>query len=107
MLPSPGLFLGAGTRKAFRLARCSNTFSRFPAGNKGKRSTNRDEGDDDDAASTGTTDTYGSVFDQWEVGTNNAASESRGGEAAGAGESSSSKAVDDFKDGVEMLTEKR
>jgi len=53
--------------------------------------------------STGTTDTYGSAFDQWEGAT----SESRGGEAAGAGESSSSKAVEDFKDGVEMLTEKR
>lgn len=53
--------------------------------------------------STATTDTYGSAFEQWD-GT---ASESRGGEAGGAGESSSSKAVDAFKDGVEMLTEKR
>eukprot|EP00903_Cladosiphon_okamuranus_P008426 g8099.t1 len=86
-------------------------------GNKGKKSSNinRDDfGDDDDAMSAmsaGTTDTYGSAFDFPEVnnvGGAGVASDDRGGEAAG-GEhgSSSSKAVDDFKDGVEMLTEKR
>lgn len=62
--------------------------------------------------STGTTDTYGSAFDYAEVNNNNgagggSASEGRGGEGAGGEDGSNSKAVDDFKDGVEMLTEKR
>lgn len=60
--------------------------------------------------STGTTDTYGSAFDYSEANNGaggGAASDGRGGEAAGGEDGGSSKAVDDFKDGVEMLTEKR
>lgn len=60
--------------------------------------------------STGTTDTYGSAFDYAEAnngGGGGAASDGRGGEAAGGEDGRNSKAVDDFKDGVEMLTEKR
>lgn len=93
----------------------SGSFFLLLSGNKGKRSTNRDEfGDEDDAMSTGTTDTYGSAFDYPENnngagggGGGGAASDGRGGEAAGGEDGSSSKVVDDFKDGVEMLTEKR
>eukprot|EP00752_Nemacystus_decipiens_P010366 g9236.t1 len=81
-------------------------------GNKGKRSPNRDDfGDEfDDTLSTGTTDTYGSAFDYPEMnngGGGGAAPDGRGGEAAGGEDGGSSKAVDDFKDGVEMLTDKR
>lgn len=60
--------------------------------------------------STGTTDTYGSAFDYPENGNGGgggAAFDGRGGEAAGGDDGSNSKVVDDFKDGVEMLTEKR
>ncbi|CAM9430552.1 unnamed protein product, partial [Scytosiphon promiscuus] len=61
-------------------------------GNKGKKSNGRDEvGDDiDDAMSSVSIDTYGSSLD-FPDGNN-------GGSA---------KSVDDFKEGVEMLTEKR
>lgn len=64
-------------------------------------------------SSTSTNDTYGSgAFDYSDLN-GRAAADGRGGDATlggedgGSGGSSSSKAVDDFKDGVEMLTEKR
>lgn len=77
-------------------------------GNKGRKSpSSREEfGDDviDDAMSTTSIDTYGSALDYSE-----AYNGGGGGawEAAGGEEGVNSKAVDDFKDGVEQLMEKR
>ncbi|CBN77743.1 conserved unknown protein [Ectocarpus siliculosus] len=77
-------------------------------GNKGRKSpSSREEfGDDviDDAMSTTSVDTYGSALDYPETynGGGGGAWDAAGGE-----EGVNSKAVDDFKDGVEQLTEKR
>lgn len=78
-------------------------------GNKGKKSNGRDEvGDDiDDAMSSVSIDTYGSSLDYEVNNGGGSAYDSRGGEAGGGEEGSGSKSVDDFKEGVEMLTEKR
>lgn len=84
------------------------------AGHKGKKSRPRGDGDDDNddglsSASFDTNDTYGSGIDIGDANGSGSRSESSypaGGGGGGGGEEES-KAVEDFKDAVYMLTEKR
>lgn len=96
-------------------------FSLFLTGQKGRKSAPRGDGDDDfdDAMSTtsfDTIDTYGSGIDVGDGGGDLNGGWGRsegpnGGGSGGAGGSGGgereSKAADDFKEGVDMLTEKR
>lgn len=85
-----------------------------PTGQRGKKSRPRGDGDDDiddglSSASFETNDTYGSAIDVGDANGSGSRSESSyppGGGGGGGGEEES-KAVEDFKDAVYMLTEKR
>lgn len=99
----------SAVRKLIHPAASINLPPVVQAGNKGKKSNGRDEGGDDidDAMSSVSIDTYGSSLDFPETNNGGSANDGRSGEAGGGEEGSGSKSADDFKEGVEMLTEKR
>lgn len=84
------------------------------SGQRGKKSRPRGDGDDDNddglsSASFDTNDTYGSGIDTGDANGSGSKSESSypAGGGGGCGGEEESKAVEDFKDAVYMLTEKR
>ena len=83
-----------------------------PTGQRGKKSRPRGDGDDDiddglSSASFDTNDTYGSGIDVGDANGSGSRSESSYPPGGGGGGEGESKAVEDFKDAVYMLTEKR